>query len=242
MEAPKPAVWLSGLEFSWTANQDAFRLQLEEFSLQRGERVLRLGPSGCGKSTLLGLICGTLSAQRGDVEILGHNFSELSASAIDRFRADRIGVIFQQFNLLPDLSAVDNVLLPLQFSAPRLKRCGGNRKSARSHALELLEALGIDRNVLALQNAATLSVGQQQRVAAARAFIGAPELIVADEPTSALDENKQVDFLNILFEQCKRTSAALLMVSHNSRISQHFDRVVHLNELDKSSINKEVST
>ena len=164
--------------------------------------------------------------------MLGQRLEKMSDLARDRFRADNIGIIFQQFNLLPYLSAIDNVLLPLNFSMSKKHACGLTHAECYSEAESLLETLGIDIKTTAKQKAVELSIGQQQRVAAARAFIGSPQLIIADEPTSSLDEEIQSVFLDQLFSQKDRTGSSLLMVSHNPRIAERFDTVT---ELDKIS-------
>jgi putative ABC transport system ATP-binding protein len=213
---------LADVRFAWPGRK-AFALEVESFALTRGERVLLLGPSGSGKSTLLNLVCGVLAPAGGRIEVLGIDLGALTGAARDRFRAAHFGILFQVFNLLPYLSAVDNVLLPLGF-APERRRRGGD-----GEALRLLERLGVAD--VADEPAARLSVGQQQRVAAARAMIGAPEIVVADEPTSALDTDTQDTFLALLFAELDRTGASLLMVSHDPRLRPRFDRVVPLAEI-----------
>jgi putative ABC transport system ATP-binding protein len=150
----------------------------------------------------------------------------LRAGARDRFRAARIGVIFQQFNLLPYASVADNILLPLRFAPERRARAG----DAMAEARRLCMAIGLPDNTLDMQ-AGRLSVGQQQRVAVVRALIGAPPLIVADEPTSALDAATQDAFLELLFDQVAEAGSSLLMVSHDERLGEHFDRVVRLEDI-----------
>ena len=227
-----PAVLLSNTEFRWGPSTDSFRLRIDHFRLERKESNILVGPSGSGKSTLLGIICGTLKPQEGETRVLGQRLEEMGDLARDRFRADNIGIIFQQFNLLPYLSAIDNVLLPLNFSMSKKHACGLNQAECYSEAEKLLETLGIDIKTTAKQKAVELSIGQQQRVAAARAFIGSPQLIIADEPTSSLDEEIQSVFLDQLFLQKDKTGSSLLMVSHNPRIAERFDTIT---ELDKIS-------
>lgn len=188
--------------------------------------MLLLGESGSGKSTLLSLICGTVAADAGRIAVAGTDLRGLSGPARDRLRAEKIGVIFQQFNLLPFGSVLDNILLPLRFAPARRRRAG----DAASQAQALCQALRLPDEVLQAR-AGTLSVGQQQRVAVARALIGAPPLVVADEPTSALDATSQEAFLDLLFDQTRESGAALLMVSHDPRLASRFDRVVELRDL-----------
>ena len=226
-----PAVLLSNTDFRWGGSTDSFRLRIDHFRLEREESNILVGPSGSGKSTLLGIICGTLKPQEGETSVLGQRLEEMGDLARDRFRADNIGIIFQQFNLLPYLSAIDNVLLPLKFSMSKKHACGLTQAECYSEAENLLETLGIDIKTTAKQKAVELSIGQQQRVAAARAFIGSPQLIIADEPTSSLDEEIQSVFLDQLFLQIDRTGSSLLMVSHNPRIAERFDTITELDKI-----------
>jgi putative ABC transport system ATP-binding protein len=189
-----------------------------------------LGESGSGKSTLLSLICGTITADEGVVMVADTDIASLSAGRRDRFRAEHIGLIFQQFNLLPYASVLDNILLPLRFAPLRSARVLSPRDTARALCLDL----GLPEDALSAQ-AGTLSVGQQQRVAAARALIGAPPLIVADEPTSALDAATQATFLDLLFAQARASGSTLLMVSHDARLGVHFDRVVQMSDVTQTA-------
>ena len=216
---------LSDVHFAWPG-KGGFALSCPAFVLAPGERVLLLGSSGSGKSTLLSLICGIATPQRGQVLIAGTDMGALRAGARDRFRAARIGVIFQQFNLLPYASVADNILLPLRFAPERRARAA----DAIAEARRLCMAIGLPDNLLYMP-AGRLSVGQQQRVAVVRALIGAPPLIVADEPTSALDAATQDAFLQLLFDQVADAGSSLLMVSHDERLGAHFDRVVRLDEI-----------
>ncbi len=209
-------------------------LDIESFQVEAGERVFLYGPSGCGKSTLLGLIGGVLQAQQGKLELLGNDLVHLRPVVRDRLRADYIGFIFQQFNLIPYLSVTDNVLLPCRFSARRRQQAviGGYSLQEQTH--RLLSHLEINdiEHVPVIQ----LSVGQQQRVAAARALIGKPQIVIADEPTSALDADRQAAFLDLLVRECDDAHATLIFVSHDRRLARHFHREVAL-----TSINRAVS-
>ncbi|MEQ3634942.1 ATP-binding cassette domain-containing protein [Alcanivorax sp.] len=216
---------LNELEYRHPGDMRAF-LQVPHFSLQAGERVLLHGPSGCGKSTLLSLITGIRPVQRGRIHIAGQPFSSLPQRRRDAFRADHLGVIFQAFNLLPYLSAVDNVCLAAGFSRQRCDREGIRSKAHRqSTARALLARLGLDDSTVTLP-AWQLSFGQQQRVAAARALFGKPDLIIADEPTSALDNHSRDILLTLLCELCEQSGSALLMVSHDKQVGDHFQRSV----------------
>ncbi|SNS93343.1 ABC transporter ATP-binding protein [Tropicimonas sediminicola] len=220
------AIDLRDLRFAWGGRRP-FSLAVERFELRRGEAVFLQGESGGGKTTLLSLICGINRPAAGHVRVDGTDLGALRGGARDRFRAERIGVIFQMFNLLPYASPLDNILLPLHFAPERRARCGAPREAA----LHLTDTLGLPRELIEHGTAADLSVGQQQRVAVARALIGQPPLIVADEPTSALDAGAQAAFVDLLFDQVRAAGASLLMVSHDDRLSGHFDRAVRLEEI-----------
>ena len=231
------AVCARDLGFAWPG-RSRFELRIDRFEVARGERLLLLGPSGAGKSTLLSLICGIAPPNEGAIEVLGEDLAAMRGPARDRFRAEHYGVVFQMFNLLPYASAIDNVMLALSFAPGRRARAGAERP-ARAEAERLLIALGLDGTMMAHGLAASLSVGQQQRVAVARALIGAPEIVVADEPTSALDTQAQDAFLDLLFDQIRAVNAALIMVSHDERLAPRFDRVVQL--ADFAQISREVT-
>ena len=227
--AAADTVRVSALRFEWPGSAH-FSLGVNVFSVAARERLLLLGPSGSGKSTFLSLLCGILQPKSGRIEIDGIDITALSASARDAFRAEHIGVIFQMFNLLPYGSIIDNVVLPLSFAPKRRARvqaAGG----AHAEAMRLLARLGLPAELASGRSVANLSVGQQQRVAAARALIGAPALIVADEPTSALDRNHQSAFLDLLFEQVRAAGSTLIMVSHEETFAPRFDRVLRLDEI-----------
>jgi putative ABC transport system ATP-binding protein len=217
-------VTMSGVRFAWPS-RDSFQLSVDHFTLLEGERLLLIGPSGSGKSTFLSLLAGIVTPQAGRITILGTDIATLGGAARDRFRGEHFGIIFQMFNLLPYGSVIDNVLLPLSFSAERRQRAAG-RDGAEAEAARLLATLGIEG--LQRAPAASLSVGQQQRVAAARALIGSPQIIIADEPTSALDRSAQGAFLELLFSVVEEAGATLVMVSHDESLSPSFSRVVPL--------------
>ncbi|MEH6809510.1 MAG: ABC transporter ATP-binding protein [Hyphomonas oceanitis] len=225
------AIQIDGLRFAWKGNAPV--LDVPAFTLARGERLFLRGPSGSGKSTLLGVIAGVLEADAGKVSVLGQDLASLSSSARDRMRADHLGVIFQMFNLVPYLSVVGNVTLPLKFSAARRKAVGGD---AEEEAKRLLGRLGLTDETLLERRVSDLSVGQQQRVAAARALIGAPEIVIADEPTSALDADARDRFITLLSEEAARTGAALLFVSHDASLARLFDRAVDLAEINRAGV------
>jgi putative ABC transport system ATP-binding protein len=223
------AVVLADLRYRWRG-QTAPCLDIAYFSLAPGERVFLHGPSGSGKSTLLGVLGGVAVPERGRVELLGQDLAARSGRARDAFRADHIGFVFQQFNLLPWLSALDNALLPCTFSARRRQRAG----DAQAAAERLLTHLDL-APALWRKPAAELSVGQQQRVAAVRALIGRPEILIADEPTSALDAPRQQAFIDLLLAESTAAGAALLFVSHDARLAAHFDRSVALADINRAA-------
>lgn len=225
---------IENLVFQWPG-KNSFCLSIPQFKVERGERIFLQGASGSGKSTLLGLLGGVLLPQPCRLRILDTDLMALTSSARDRFRVDHIGFLFQQFNLVPYLSVRENVLLPCRFSQRRRQRALDTAGTNAADGLEriadqLLNLLGLGTG-LAQQPATALSVGQQQRVAAARALIGHPELIIADEPTSALDSDRQAEFLELLLERCNDENVTLIFVSHDERLGKHFTRSVHLSEL-----------
>ncbi|MEM7567245.1 MAG: ATP-binding cassette domain-containing protein [Pseudomonadota bacterium] len=221
-----PTVLLEDVGFAWERGGAGFRLDIPELALASRTRTLLVGPSGSGKSTLLGLLCGTLTPERGRILVEGTDIAALPGAKRDRLRAERIGLVFQMFNLVPYLGIAENVTLPLRFAPQRRARveaAGGPKAEAR----RLLLALGLDPETIG-RPVSKLSVGQQQRVAAARALIGAPALIVADEPTSALDRDRQDGFLDLLFQEVEAAGATLLMVSHETRFAERFDATLDL--------------
>ncbi|WP_120500034.1 ABC transporter ATP-binding protein [Roseovarius sp. EL26] len=224
---------LNDVRFQWKSRA-SFCLSVPTLSIKAGETVLLLGESGSGKSTLLSLICGTILADQGQVSVADVDLAHLSGGARDRFRAETIGMIFQQFNLLPFGSVMDNIQLPLQFAPERRARVADAAADARA----LCAALGLQQTVI-LSKSAALSVGQQQRVAVARALIGRPPVVIADEPTSALDANSQAAFLDLLFEQVHAHGTTLLMVSHDPRLANRFDRVLRMEDI--ASVERQVA-
>ena len=226
-------ITMSGVRFTWPA-RDSFRMAIDDFTLANGEQLLLIGPSGSGKSTFLSLLAGIVAPQFGSITVLGTDIAKLRGAARDRFRGEHFGIIFQMFNLLPYGSVLDNVLLPLSFSAERRKRAT-TEHSAEAEAVRLLTKLGIEPSLARGASAASLSVGQQQRVAAARALIGAPRIIIADEPTSALDRNRQEAFLDLLFAVVAEAGATLIMVSHDESLGSRFSRVAPLESIARIS-------
>lgn len=227
-------ITLSKLLFKWHKNAVSPTLNINQLNIKQGEHVFLHGPSGCGKSTLLALLAGINTATSGEVSILNKNLNSLSNTQRDVFRADHIGYIFQNFNLLPYLTPLENVCLGCQFSKKRQQHVLSQADNLESEAARLLNALGLEPH-FHNQNVATLSIGQQQRVAAARAFIGSPELIIADEPTSALDTNNRQSFIKLLFEQAKHANSTLVFVSHDESLQPLFNRSIDLVNLQAAS-------
>ncbi|NQZ05320.1 ABC transporter ATP-binding protein [Idiomarina sp.] len=224
------AIEIDRLAFAWQGDQ--LTLDIPHWQVEAGETVLLRGPSGSGKSTLLSLLAGINVAKQGSVKLLEQSLSELSGRKRDRFRADHIGYIFQQFNLLPYLSALDNVLLATRFSPKRRQRVTESGQSAEQLAIQYLQRLGL--SATQQQAAANLSVGQQQRVAAARALLGAPELLIADEPTSALDSDRRDDFIKLLLELSEQNNTTVLFVTHDASLGQYFNRHVELSDINQA--------
>lgn len=206
-------------------------LEIDHLNILPGEQVFLHGPSGCGKSTLLGVLGGVHSPEKGSLDVLGQTLYDLSSAARDRFRVDHIGFLFQQFNLIPYLSVLDNVLLPCKFSMRRRKNLKDSPLEEAQHLLTHLDL----KPELWSRPVTQLSVGQQQRVAAARALIGRPEIIIADEPTSSLDAERQIIFLNLLKQQCAEVGSTLIFVSHDKRLASAFSREIDLPTINSAN-------
>ena len=224
---------LEDVTFAWPGQ--APLLDIAQFRLEAGEALFLKGPSGSGKTTLLGLLGGVNRPGKGRIRLLGQDLAALSQGARDRFRVDHTGYIFQQFNLLPFLSVRENVELPCRFSKSRAARASQRHGSIDQAAAHLLEHLGLNQPGLPARRASSLSIGQQQRVAAARALIGQPELVIADEPTSALDADTREAFIGLLFQECRAAGSSLLFVSHDQSLAPLFDRHLSLAELNRAA-------
>jgi putative ABC transport system ATP-binding protein len=216
------AVRLAGVDKSFrSGGQVTPVLKRVEFTALAGEMMLVVGPSGCGKTTLLSVLCGTLEADFGEVTTLGHALHGLPPSAITRFRARHVGFIFQQFNLLPTLTAAENVAVPLRIQ-------GLSAGKALPRAREMLARVGIPEK--ADERPSRLSGGQQQRVAIARALVHEPALIVCDEPTSALDSVTGHQVMDLLRDTSRGSRRTVIVVTHDPRIYRYADRIAEMED------------
>lgn len=231
--AAETVIALSNLRFGWKTAQPPV-LDIDNLTIEKGVRIFIAGPSGSGKSTLLGLLAGVVLPQQGNISILGQQLETLNGYQRDRFRSDHIGFIFQMFNLIPYLSMVENVTLPCRFSTKRRKNAQARASSPEEEARRLLKQLGLDGGDILNRPVTDLSVGQQQRVAAARALIGRPEIVIADEPTSALDHNQREAFIRLLFAECDRADTTLLFVSHDISLAPLFDWTIGLEAINRA--------
>ncbi len=220
------------LRFAYPGAADT--LAVSAFTVTKGEHAFLKGPSGSGKSTLLALLTGVLTPQQGEIVLLDQSLTTSSPGQRDRFRADHIGYIFQLFNLLPYLSVLDNVTLPCRFSDRRLQRATQQQASPEGEARRLLSSLGLKNEELLQRPVIELSIGQQQRVAAARALIGAPELLIADEPTSSLDADNRASFIDLVLQECQRNGGTVLFVSHDQSLGQYFERQWEMTEINQA--------
>jgi putative ABC transport system ATP-binding protein len=228
---------ISNLSFAWKKQAQPV-LDIPSLQINRGERVFLRGPSGSGKSTLLNLLAGVTLPQSGVLKVLGQDMNALGSAQRDHFRAHHIGFIFQMFNLIPYLSVVENVILPCRFSDKRRHKVLAQADSMEAEAIRLLDHLDMAHDEVLHSPVNELSVGQQQRVAAARALIGAPELVIADEPTSSLDADRRAAFIQLLFRECDNASSTLIFVSHDNSLEGPFQRTIEFHELNNAVSNK----
>ena len=237
MASDDEVIGIRDLLFRWRPDGPPV-LDIAALTAGRGERLFIKGASGSGKSTLLSLLGGVVTPQSGVVRILGRNLNGMGGALRDRFRADHVGFIFQMFNLLPYLSPIENVLLPCRFSALRRARALNRSATLEAEARRILGHLDLNDEGQLTRSATDLSVGQQQRVAAARALIGAPELLIADEPTSALDRDRRRVFLELLERECRDQGTTLVFVSHDASLEPMFDRAVALDDINRANVPK----
>lgn len=221
---------LRNIRFGWTEAADL--LSIEQFEITSGQSLFLRGPSGSGKSTLLGLIGGVISPKAGTIRVCNQDVTALPRAKRDKARADHLGIIFQQFNLLPYLDVVQNITLPCRFSKSRKDKATSQGGTLAAQASHLARSLGLSDPDIA-KTVGELSVGQQQRVAVARALIGSPDLIIADEPTSALDHNNRDRFIELLNQQREISNSSLLFVSHDESLAKHFDTALDLSDINQ---------
>jgi putative ABC transport system ATP-binding protein len=202
-------------------NARTLALRGVDADIYAGMMTLIVGPSGCGKTTLLSIVAGTLEATEGSVELFGQDLMKMSSAQKVRFRRDNIGFVFQQFNLLPALTAVQNAAMPLLIA-------GWSRRKAVARAAELLRLVGMEKRLHYYPS--QLSGGQQQRVAFARALTHEPRLLVCDEPTSALDAETGQTVMKLLKEVAVSPGRAVIVVTHDSRIFEYSDRTIHMED------------
>ena len=227
-----PAILIQDMRFRWRRDLPEV-LHIPELEVNQGERVFVQGASGSGKSTLLSLLAGVNLPTGGRIEILGETINRLPASRRDHFRSDHIGFVFQLFNLIPYLSVLENVTLPCRFSRKRMDKATEGGKELFDEARRLLAHLDMADERLIHRPVTELSVGQQQRVATARALIGSPAIVIADEPTSALDHDMRQSFIRLLFQECDETGSTLLFVSHDRQLASLFERHIALDEINR---------
>jgi putative ABC transport system ATP-binding protein len=192
-----------------------------DLEARAGQITLLVGPSGCGKTTLISIIAGLLDPTDGEVTVLGEDLRGLAGRRLVRFRGDNIGFVFQQYNLLPALTAAENAAVPLLIA-------GRPRKEAVARAAEMLNAVGLGARAHALPS--QLSGGQQQRVAIARALVHEPRLLVCDEPTAALDAHSGQTVMELLRGVAVQPGRAVIVVTHDSRVFGFGDRIIHMSD------------
>ena len=232
MSTTSHLIELRDIRFHWPKTDQEI-LRIPYLLIDRGEHVFIKGPSGSGKSTLLNMVAGVLQPQQGEVRVLSHNFSDLNVRQRDQMRCNHIGFVFQQFNLIPYLGIIENVILPCRFSKIRRDKAVARSGSVMNEAKHLLSNL-FDDNPPDLNRPVTdLSTGQQQRVAAARALMGQPDLVIADEPTSSLDFEAREAFMTLLFDEVRRANATLIFVSHDPTLQTMFGRKLEMNDINQ---------
>jgi len=197
-------------------------LDIPDFSVDAGEQVVLVGRSGCGKTTLLHVIAGISRPTSGRVKIDGWDIALMAESEVDQFRAERMGYVFQTFNLLPSFTALENVLLGMTF---------GRLRAERERAKTLLKRVGLEHRLT--HKPPMLSVGEQQRVAVARALANRPQLILADEPTANVDVGNQQQIIDLLRQTCQEEKVALIIVTHAPEVAEQFGRVEYLEQINR---------
>jgi len=220
--ALEPAVRVRGLKKHFgSGEQRVEALRGIDWEVYAGEMTLIVGPSGCGKTTLLSVIAGILDCSEGEVAIFGHELTAMRDSQKTRFRARNIGFVFQQYNLLPALSAAENAAIPLVIA-------GWSKARAVNRAVEVLTALGMGKKHDRLPS--ELSGGQMQRVAIARALVHEPRLLVCDEPTAALDHETGLSVMELVRMAAVQPDRAVVVVTHDNRVFDFGDRIAHMDD------------
>lgn len=225
------AIAIKNLKYRYP-QQKTDLISISKLEISAGRKVFVQGPSGCGKSTLLEILSGIIDVEPStatQLHVAGDNLLGLSQAQRDQFRSQRIGYIFQQFNLIPYLTVKENIFLPLQFRGQKGTAFSENSSDYK----ELISHLGLSD--LLDHKGSELSVGQQQRVAAARALISRPQILLADEPTSALDQDHKEGFLKLLFSWCQKLNCTLVFVSHDRSLQPLFDEILIWSELNSAT-------
>ncbi len=204
-----------------SGDQKVMALRGVDWEVRAGEMSLIVGPSGCGKTTLLSVIAGILDCDEGSVTIFGSEVTRMSDRKRTNFRAKSIGFVFQQYNLLPALTAAENAAIPLVIA-------GWSRDRAVKKASEVLESIGMGKKIESLPT--QLSGGQMQRVAIARALVHEPGLLVCDEPTAALDHETGITVMELLRKAAVRPDRAVVVVTHDNRVFQYGERIAHMDD------------
>nr|BFD31916.1 ABC transporter ATP-binding protein [Pigmentibacter ruber] len=226
----KNIIDINNLLFSYHKNQKV--LDIPKLEIFEKDKIFLYGPSGCGKTTLLSILTGILAANEGSVKVLNHEFVGLKPSLRDQIRGTEMGYIFQLFNLIPYLTVLENIILPCKLNP--LRRKNKTLSEIKEKCIEIAKNLNIAQ--ILSKKATEISIGQQQRVAAARALLGDPKIIIADEPTSSLDEENRELFIQHLFEQCNTQNSSLIFVSHDINLKKLFSKQINLPELNKVKI------
>jgi putative ABC transport system ATP-binding protein len=219
------SIQLKNIRYTYPDTPEKLVLNIDSWAVAAGEQVFVHGPSGGGKSTLLNLLSGMSQADTGEVSVMGQRLDKISSRQRDRFRADHIGYIFQQFNLIPYLDAIDNIKLAHQFAKQNTS------SSLEDDIKSLLSSFYIEPADWQ-KPVAKLSIGQQQRIAIARAMVNKPELLIADEPTSSLDQDTRDNFMKELMAMVSEYNTTLLFVSHDMSLAKYFNRIDALADIN----------
>lgn len=229
------AITLNQLSYFYPDAPEHNILNIKHWSLDQQQSCFIHGPSGSGKSTLLNIISGLVVPSSGEVSVLGQRLDKMSSRQRDKFRANNIGYIFQQFNLIPYLDAIDNIKLAVYFSNKK------TQQQQSEHIVSLLTSLGVAEKDWH-RPVTQLSVGQQQRIAIARAFVNQPKILIADEPTSSLDTDARDSFIQLLMTQCQQHQTSLVFVSHDPSLKSYFDLDYELADINQAYEASKITT